>query len=294
MTTADLLNILASTLRVSTPLIFAALGGCLSERSGVVNISLEGKMLVGAFWAASVGAWTHNPELALVAGALAGAAIGALYAFFVVFLSANQIVVGTAINFFAMGLCPFFSRIFFGSTGSTPMLPLESRFTIFPLWLAWGLVVVVSLFFKKTRGGLIVAFAGEKPNALDAAGLSVAKTRWASVVAAGFLAGLGGASLSVYLSSGFSRNMTAGRGFMALAALILGKWRPFPAALACVFFGLTEALQIQLQGVVLWGTDPVPVQFIQILPYVVTVVVLAGWVGSSRPPKALGIHYETH
>jgi len=149
-------------------------------------------------------------------------------------------------------------------------------------------VVLVVAWLKYARSGLWVAFAGEHPEALGAAGVSVRAVRWASVLASGFLAGLGGASLSVFLSSSYSRNMTAGRGFIALAALILGKWRPLPAALACILFGLTDAAQIRLQGIEIPGVGAVPVQFIQILPYVVTLVVLAGFVGAARAPKALG------
>ena len=140
---------------------------------------------------------------------------------------------------------------------------------------------------RHTRAGLRVSFAGEHPEALDAAGIRVNRVRWLAVLASGALAGLGGATLSILLSSSFSRNMTAGRGFIALAALIFGKWRPVPTALACLLFGFTEALQIRLQGATVGGTE-IPVQFIQILPYVVTMLVLAGFVGRSRAPKALG------
>ena len=131
-------------------------------------------------------------------------------------------------------------------------------------------------------------FAGEHPEALDAAGIRVNRVRWLAVLASGALAGMGGASLSIFLSSSFSRDMTAGRGFMALAALIFGKWKPVPAALACLLFGFAEAVQIRLAGCDLWGSEPIPVQFIQILPYLVTILVLAGFVGHSRAPKALG------
>jgi simple sugar transport system permease protein len=142
-----------------------------------------------------------------------------------------------------------------------------------------------------TPSGLWVRFAGEKPEALNAAGVRVNRVRWMAVLTSGALAGLGGASLSIFLSSAFSRNMTAGRGFMALAAMIFGKWKPIPTAIACLLFAFADALQIQLQGVVLWGTEPVPVQFIQILPYVMTILVLAGVVGQSRAPRALGLPF---
>lgn len=285
-------QILASTLRVSTPLVFAALGGFLSERSGVINIALEGLMLLGAFAAAAVAYATHSAWLGALGGMGAGLALAALYGLSVIPLRANQIVAGTAINLLAAGLAPFLSKIFFDSPGSTPSLPLGSRFESGILTaIAAALVIVLWAGSRFTPGGFWLRFAGENPGALAAAGVRVNRVRWLAVLASGCLAGLGGASLSTYLASSFSRDMTAGRGFMALAALIFGKWRPVPAALACLLFGLADAMQIRLQGVVLWGTEPVPVQFIQILPYVITIGVLAGFVGTSRPPRELGLPY---
>jgi len=281
-------QLLNSTLRVSTPLIFAALGGMFSERSGVINIALEGLMLIGAFGAAVVTSVTHSPWLGSAGGVGSGVLLAAIYALFVIWLRANQIVAGTAINMLALGLTPFLCKILYDVTGQTPAIPLAERFQSAPLYLSWVAVGVCWLWMKYTRGGLWVSFAGEHPEALDAAGVRVNRVRWASVLMSGALAGMGGASLSVFLASSFSRNMTAGRGFMALAALIFGKWSPVPTALACLLFGFAEAVQIRLQGVSLWGGKPIPVQFIQILPYVVTVLVLAGFVGRSRAPKALG------
>ena len=285
-------QILASTLRVSTPLIFAAMGGLLSERSGVINIALEGLMLVGAFGAAIGTHLTHSPWLGALCGLGAGLVLAAVYGLFVITLRANQIVAGTAINMLAMGLTPFLCKLLYDQTSSTPPIPVGERFQSAPLWLGWVAVLLCWLWLKRTQGGLWLNFAGEHPAALDAAGVRVNRVRWAAVLASGALAGLGGASLSVYLASFFSRNMTAGRGFMALAALIFGKWRPIPAALACLLFGFTEAIQMRLQGVPLWGGKPIPVQFIQILPYLVTVLVLAGLVGRSRAPKTLGTAFE--
>jgi general nucleoside transport system permease protein len=281
-------QLLASTLRVSTPLIFAALGGMFSERSGVINIALEGLMLVGAFGAAVVTYVTHSPWLGWAGGVSAGILLAAIYALFVIWLRANQIVAGTAINMLALGLTPFLCKILYDVTGQTPAIPMDERFQSAPLYLSWALVGFCWLWMKYTRGGLWVSFAGEHPEALDAAGVRVNRVRWAAVLISGALAGMGGASLSIFLASSFSRNMTAGRGFMALAALIFGKWRPLPTAIACLLFGFAEAVQIRLQGVHLAGGKPIPVQFIQILPYVVTVLVLAGFVGRSRAPKALG------
>jgi simple sugar transport system permease protein len=284
--------LLGSTVRVSIPLLFAALGGLLSERSGVINIALEGLMLVGAFAAAVVTYSTHSPWFGAFAGMGAGIALAAFYALFVIRLRSNQIVAGTAINMVAAGATPFLAKILYGSTNASPAIPIEERFHYAPLGIAILLLAVISFWLYRTPSGLWVRFAGEKPEALDSAGVRVNRVRWISVLLSGALAGLGGVSLSIYLSSSFSRNMTAGRGFMALAALIFGGWRPIPAALACLLFGFADALQIRLQGVILWGTEPVPVQFVQILPYVATILVLAGVVGQSRAPKALGTPFN--
>lgn len=284
-------QVLSSMLRVSTPLLFAALAGLVSERSGVINIALEGLMLIGAFSGAAVAYSTHSPYLGALAALLAGGVFSAVYALFVIRFRANQIVAGTAINMLAAGATPFLCKIFFGSSGATPSLPLAERFNLLPMVFAWVWVVGIWLWLKYTPSGLWVRFAGENPEALDSAGVRVNRVRWAAVLLSGVLAGLGGASLSIFLASSFSRNMTAGRGFMALAALIFGKWRPLHAAGACLLFGLADAMQIRLQGVILWGDAPVPVQFIQILPYFLTILVLAGWVGRSRAPRALGLPF---
>jgi simple sugar transport system permease protein len=281
-------QLLESTLRVSTPLIFAALGGMFSERSGVINIALEGLMLVGAFAAAVLTYVTHSPWLGTASGAVAGIALAAVYGLFVIWLRANQIVAGTAINMLALGLTPFLCKLLYDVTGQTPAIPMAERFQSAPLYLSWVLVVLCWLWLRYTRGGLWLSFAGEHPEALNAAGIRVNRVRWVAVLISGALAGLGGASLSVCLASSFSRNMTAGRGFIALAALIFGKWKPVPTACACLLFGFAEAAQIPLQRVSVWGGKPLPVQFIQVLPYVVTVFVLAGFVGRSCAPKALG------
>jgi len=282
----------ASTLRVSTPLLFAALGGLCCERSGVINIALEGMMLLGALGAAAGTLHSHSPWVGSFWAIGAGALLAWLYGLFVIRLRSNQIVAGTAINMLAAGIAPFTCKLLFGVTGNTPSIPANERLGWGLMALAWALVGVCHLWLKSTPSGLWLQFSGEHPDALDAAGIRVQRIRWLGVTLSGILAGLGGASLSIYLSSSFSRGMTAGRGFMALAALIFGKWRPIPTALACLLFGLADAAQIRLQGVTLWGSEPVPVQFIQILPYLLTIVVLAGWVGQSRSPRGLGIPFE--
>lgn len=277
-----------SVARVSTPLAFAALGGFLSERAGVVNISLEGKMLVGAFVGAITAHAMGDAWIGAAGAALAGGVLSLVYAFFAVTLRANQVVVGTALNMFALGFTPFLCNVLFQTSSSTPSLPVEARFAYAPLILVVLATALVAGLSKSTLGGLWHRFAGENPQALAAAGVGVARVRYTSLFLCGVCAGLGGASLSLFLSSAFARNMTGGRGFMALAALILGKWRPVPAVLACLLFGFFEAVQIRLQGVTLWGDATVPVQFIQILPYALTLLLLAGFIGRSRAPKALG------
>ena len=281
------LSLLFAGLRMATPMIFASMGGLMSERSGVVNIALEGFMLTGAFAAAVVAYYTHSEWLGWCFALLAGCLIGAIYAFFVIELKADQIVTGTAINILTVGVMPFLTKILFNSTGSTPSLALDDRFSFEPIAMAFVLVTGLTYWFYQTHSGLWLQFAGEHPEALASAGVSVRKVRWLSVIASGAFAALGGATLSTFLASSYSPLMTGGRGFMALAALIFGRWKPVPTLAACLFFGITEALQIRLQGVSLGGIV-VPVQFIQILPYVVTIIALAGFFGKSEAPKSLG------
>jgi ABC-type uncharacterized transport system permease subunit len=281
-----------STFRLSTPLIFAALGGLFSERSGVINIALEGMMLAGAFTAAAVTYAVGNPYVGVAAGMLAGMMIAAIHALACIQYKADQVVTGTAINILMLGLPAFLSGAFFLSSGSTPQIPKEHLIPRLPL-LIFLIVPLTWYVLYKTPFGLRLRSVGENPEAADAAGVPVARMRYAGVLLSGVLAGLGGAYLSIGQSSLFTRNMTSGRGFIALAALIFGKWRPFQTLLACLLFGLTEAISIQMQGVVkLPSGDDIPVQFIQMVPYILTIVVLAGFIGSSRPPRALGIPYE--
>jgi len=282
-----------STIRLSTPLILAALGGLFSERSGVINIALEGMMLAGAFTAAAVTYAAGNPIVGLAAGMAAGMLIASVHAVACIQYKADQVVTGTAINILMLGLPAFLSGAFFLSSGSTPQIPKEQLIPRIPMVIAFALVPLTWYVLYKTPFGLRLRSVGENPEAADAAGVPVARMRYAGVLLSGVLAGLGGAYLSIGQSSLFTRNMTSGRGFIALAALIFGKWRPFQTMLACLLFGLTEAISIQMQGVVkLPSGDDIPVQFIQMVPYILTIVVLAGFIGSSRPPRALGIPYQ--
>lgn len=298
------ISLLFSTIRLAAPLIFAALGGMFSERSGVINIALEGKMLAGAFTAAAVtyaadaklGMGNASPWVGLLAAIAAGMFLAAIYAITCIRFKADQVVSGAAINILMLGIPGFLSGAFFLSSGSTPQLPKEHLIPIAPEWLLVILIALVGLSWYvlyRTPFGLRLRSVGEKPEAADAAGVSVNKIRYWGVLLAGALAGIGGAYLSIGQSSLFTRNMTAGRGFIALAALIFGKWRPVQTMLACLLFGFTEAVSIQMQGAVkLPSGEDIPVQFIQVVPYVLTIVVLAGFIGSSRPPKALGIPYQ--
>lgn len=282
-----------STIRLSTPLILAALGGLFSERSGVINIALEGMMLAGAFTAAAVTYAAGNPFVGLVAGMLAGMLIAAIHAVACIRYKADQVVTGTAINILMIGMPAFLSGAFFLSSGSTPQISKDHLIPWTPIVIAFALVPISWYVLYKTPFGLRLRSVGENPEAADAAGVRVARMRYAGVLLSGVLAGIGGAYLSIGQSSLFTRNMTSGRGFIALAALIFGKWRPVQTLLACLLFGFTEAISIQMQGVVkLPSGEDIPVQFIQMVPYILTIVVLAGFIGSSRPPQALGIPYQ--
>ncbi|MDQ4121307.1 MAG: ABC transporter permease [Acidobacteriota bacterium] len=295
-----------STIRLTTPLLLAALGGMFSERAGVINIALEGLMLSGAFTAAAVTATTGSVFLGVLVGVVAGIALAAVHAVACIQFKADQVVSGTAINILMLGLPQLLSGAFFLSTGSTPQIPKENLLPTLNTFfgtqtldvsvmsiLAFALVPIGWYVLFRTPFGLRLRAVGENPAAADAAGVSVNGMRYTAVLISGALAALGGAYLSIGQSSLFTRNMTAGRGFIALAALIFGKWKPVPTMLACLLFGFTEALTNQIQGVFkLPSGEDIPVQFIQIIPYVLTIIVLAGFIGHSRAPKALGQAYE--
>ena len=294
------LILIFSSIRLATPLIFAALGGMFSERSGVINIALEGLMLAGAFTAAVTTLQFQNPYVGMLFGAIAGGVMALVYATACIKFQADQVVAGMAINFLMIGLPALISGALYDSTGSTPqidkahLLPelFNNRISIASIFV-FLLIPVCWYVLYKTPFGLRLRATGENPAAADAAGVNVVRLRYTAVVISGLLAGIGGAYLSTGQSSLFTRNMTAGRGFIALAALILAKWRPVPVMVACLFFGFTEALAIQMQGVIKMPSgEEVPVQFIQMIPYILTIIVLAGFIGLSRAPKALGLPYR--
>jgi ABC-type uncharacterized transport system permease subunit len=287
MSQIPILALLFSAIRLATPLLLAALGGLYSERSGVINIGLEGLMLAGAFTAAVTTHYSNNPWVGLLAAILAGIGVALIHAVACIRYRADQVVSGTAINILFLGVPALLSGALFASTGATPQVPKEQLLPLAPIVLAFALVPVTWWVLNRTPFGLRLRAVGENPEAADTAGVNVARVRYAGVLLSGALAAIGGAYLSIGQSSLFTRNMTAGRGFIALAALIFGKWRPVQTMLACLLFGAAEALSIQMQGV-----SEIPVQFIQIIPYVLTIIVLAGFIGHSRAPRALGLPYQ--
>ena len=299
LTPTFLFILLFSTIRSATPLIFAALGGMFSERAGVINIALEGLMLAGAFTAAVATYELQNPYIGFLCGIAVGGIVAAIFAVAVIKFEADQVVTGFAVSLLMLGLPAVISSRLYDSAGSTQQIAKEfllpdfyNRISIASI-LAFAIVPVCWYVLYKTPFGLRIRAAGENPEAADAAGVNVIRLRYIAVILSGVLAAAGGAYLSIGQSSLFTRGMTAGRGYIALAALILAKWKPIPVLLACLFFGFTEALSIQMQGVIKMPSgEDVPVQFIQIIPYVLTIIVLAGFIGLSRAPKALGIPYR--
>jgi simple sugar transport system permease protein len=296
-------GLFAATLRFATPLVFAAVGGLYSERSGVVNIGLEGMMLTGAFFGVYVTAETSSWVAGLFGAAGAAAVMALVHAFFSIHLRADQIVSGFAINILALGITGYLYRSIYGTEG-TPTIDRIPSVTI-PLiedipfvgdiigtmnvmiWLALILVAVSWFFVFRTPWGLRLRSVGEHPRAADTVGIDVFRVRYLAVVTSGALAGLGGAYLSFGLLGRFNENMTAGRGFLALAVLILGKWHPVGALGAALLFGFSQALGNSLQT-----SAGLSANLVSILPYALTLVVLVGVVGRSIPPAAVGRPYR--
>lgn len=313
------LQTLDSTVRLSTPLLLAALAGLYSERSGVFDIGLEGKMLGAAFAAGAAAAVWHSAWIGLFAGIGVSVMLALIHGFASITAKGNQIVSGVAINFVAAGLTVLLGQSWFSQGGRTPQLKAEERFTeitlpgvemmanvpiIGPIYtdLISGHNLLVYVAFLavpftywvlfKTRFGLRLRAVGENPAAVDTAGISVVWARYRAVIVCGILCGLAGTFLSIGVSAGFVKDMTAGKGFIALAALIFAKWKPINVMLACLLFGYLEAVGIRMQGRELPLIGEVPVQFIQALPYILTVVLLAGFIGKAIPPKAGGVAYS--
>ncbi|OUL22530.1 ABC transporter permease [Nostoc sp. 106C] len=294
---------LVATLRLAVPLGFAALGGLYSERSGVLNIALEGMLLTGAFTSAATTFHTGNPWLGIFAALIAGGLVGLLHAFLCVTLRVDQLVSGLAINLVAAGLTSFVARLVF-SGNSTQQLPgigaiiipgLANIPLLGPLlfqqdilvYLLFILVIFTTYILFQTSFGLTLRAVGESPKAADTAGISVQFVRYIAVIVSGCLASLGGGYLCLIQVRFFAEGMSAGKGFIAIAALIFGRWHPIGSALACLLFGATEALQLRIQAL---GAN-IPYQFLVMLPYAIALLALVGLAGKSTPPKALGTPY---
>ena len=315
---SDIASLINSTLRISTPLVFAAMAGLFAERSGVIDFSLEGKMLTAAFVAAT-GSYVFGSEwLGLVLAIMACVSLSMLHGFASVTHKGDQVVSCVAINILMIGLTTALAAAWFGQAGLTPTLTNEQRFLEITLpfadalrsvrvigfvysdilsghyifvYMAYLLVPLVYWVVFKTRFGLRLRAVGENPSAVDTAGINVFAMRYKALAINGVLIAFAGAHLSTAVNANFFREMSAGRGYLALAALIFGKWHPKTAVLACLLFGFTDALQIRLQGVELPMIGTIPVQLIQGIPYVLTVILLAGFVGKASAPSAIGQPY---
>jgi simple sugar transport system permease protein len=310
--------ILDSTIRLSTPLLLACLAGLYSERSGVFDIGLEGKMLVAAFASAAVAASLHSAWAGLAAGIGASVAFAMLHGFATITNRGEQIVSGVAINIIALGLTAQLGESIFHRGGQTPQLepgerflavnlPLAETLAGVPLigdiysevisghnllvYVAFLMVPVTTYVIYRTRFGLRLRAVGENPAAADTAGISVTAMRYQALVVCGVLCGVAGTYLSTAQGASFIRDMTAGKGFIALAALVFAKWRPVPAMWACLLFGFLDAVSIRFQGQDIPGVGVLPVQLMQAIPYMLTVALLAGFIGKATPPKAGGIPY---
>lgn len=312
-----LLQVLDSTVRLATPLLLACLAGLFSERAGVVDIGLEGKMLAAAFASAAVASLTGSVWLGLLAGIGAAVLMSLIHGLASITFRGNQLISGVAINFLASGLTVLIAQDLFGQGGRTPSLIGAGRFEPITLPLANALsgvpvlgpvyaelisghsILVYVAFVMvplswwvlfRTRFGLRLRAVGESPEAVDTAGVSVTGMRYAAVLICGVLCGLAGAYLATGLQAGFVREMTAGRGYIALAALIFAKWRPVYALWACLLFGLLQAVALRYQNIEFGGIT-IPVQVMDALPYILTVIILAGFVGKAIPPRAGGEPY---
>lgn len=317
MDLTTVIQILDSALRLATPLLFASLAGLFSERSGVFDIGLEGKILASAFLSASVAAFSGSVWIGLLGGIAGSVFLALLHGMASITFRGNQLISGVAINFLASGFTVVIGENWFGLGGRTPQLEGAARFqeltlpfadavrgvpVIGPIYadllsghsilVYVGLLTVLGTWWLlfRTRFGLRLRAVGENPESVDTAGVSVIRLRYSAVLIAGILCGLAGSYLATGLAAGFVKEMSAGRGFIALAALIFAKWRPGYAMLACLLFGLLEAIGNRYQNIDIGGFQ-VPVQFMQALPYILTVVILAGFVGKAIPPRAGGAPY---
>lgn len=316
-TFASLAIVADSAVRLSVTLLFACLAGLFSERSGIVDIGLEGKMLAAAFAAGVVATSSDSAWLALLAGILVAVFFALIHGLSAITYRGNQIVSGVALNMLALGITALLGNVWYGEGGRTPNIGGHARFQPIELpfsfelrdvpvigpvysdvisghnilvYIAFFMVPLSAWVLYRTRFGLRLRAVGENPAAVDTAGISVAWLRYRAVILCGALCGFAGAYLAVAQSAGFVPNMTAGAGYIALTALIFAKWRPWPALGACLLFGSFDAMAIRLQSSRMFGFD-VPVQALQALPYILTIIVLAGFIGKATPPRASGIPY---
>ena len=315
---ADIASLLNSTFRISTPLVFAAMAGLFAERSGVIDFGLEGKMLAAAFVAAVGSYFFGSPWIGLLLAILACVSLSMLHGFASVTHKGDQVVSCVAINILMIGLTTALAAAWFGQAGLTPTLTSDQRFLEITLpfadalqdvpiigliysdiisghyifvYIAYLSVPIVFWIVFKTSFGLRLRAVGENPSAVDTAGINVFSMRYKALMVNGVLIAFAGAHLSTAINANFFREMSAGRGYLALAALIFGKWHPKTALIACLLFGFTDALQIRLQGAEVPMIGTIPVQLIQAIPYILTVVLLAGFVGKAIAPNAIGQPY---
>jgi ABC-type uncharacterized transport system permease subunit len=319
MSYADLISILQGTIRMSVPLILTALAGLYAERSGVVDIGLEGKLLAAAFAGASAAAVSNSAVIGLVAAVLCSISFSAIHGYASISQRGDQIVSGTAINFIAFGATVIIGQAWFNMAGRTPSLSPDAKFAgdwhlpfadavasipvfgdlysrvlsghYWLTYLAYALIPITWWVLYRTRFGLRLRAVGENPGAVDTAGISVVRLRYQAVLLGGAFVGLAGAFLSMAVSAGFTKGMSAGKGFIALAALVFANWKPRNILFTCLLFGFLDAMSINMQGKTIPLIGAIPVQLWTALPYILTVVLLAGFIGKAIPPKSSGTPY---
>lgn len=318
MSYLEIISILQGTIRISVPLVLTALAGLYAERSGVVDIGLEGKLLAAAFCGASAAAVTGSAFLGILAAIASGIFFSAVHGYASISQRGDQIVSGTAINFIALGATVIIGQAWFGMAGRTPSLPASAKLNPVQLpfaaelkdvpvigtiysdllsghflltYLAYALIPITWWILYRTRFGLRLRAVGENPGAVDTAGISVTQLRYMAVLLGGVFVGLAGSYLSMAVTDGFTKGMSAGKGFIALAALVFANWKPKNILFTCLLFGFLDSLSIAMQGKQIPLIGSVPVQLWTALPYILTVVLLAGFIGKAIPPKASGTPY---
>lgn len=304
LTTSFIVGLLSAGIRLAAPILVAALGEIFTERSGLMNIGIEGMMLMGALFAVFGSDIFQNAWMGVLFALIIGALMGLIFAFMSVTLACNQVVIGMAINIFALGITSYLFRLAYGLDGQTHNVPsfetlaipfLSNIPVIGPIffqqtsliYLSYLLVPLMAILLNKTMWGLALKANGDHPKAVDTMGVDALRNRYVAIMIGGAFAGLGGAILSLSHMSVFVDNITAGRGYIALAAVIFGQWSPFGALFASLLFGIADAFQLRLQQL----SDIIPYQIIATLPYVLTILALVGIIGKASPPKSLAVPY---